>query len=679
MAKQNRNEKPKNVWYRLITFAEENQKVIWVLLLLILAPTFAMTGLYTQAFAPKEDTKIFTRVFGQNITQGEIRRAQEGLQQVQARVRSIAMSTMEPLAGSLGSAMGQTLYEEMDPIDYFVFKKKAIDLGLRVSDAELRETIRDLWQRYEAAVRAQKELDTRPGSKAKGPNDYSQFFERLELTKKKLTELRGGDGKYFDPNSWGRYIEGSDPSNRQGSVREFEDMLRDFILIAKLEAFVTSGVQVTPQEVFSEYNKEAQSRKFTWVELKVSDAVLEKVSKSLKPADVKSYYETQKHLFQKSASIRTAWLLLPKEHFKAEAEKSVNEDGLKAYYVENRNQYRKPTVLSAEVDFAVRSVEEKTKYDSELYMPFEEVKDKVREKVIEEKTRTDLRAFADKIQQRMFPPRTGDAAKTQPDKPVVSFEELAKEFAFLKTGTSGFVERAKAKEAFGDAFSPFVDSWFSTLEQTKPLNLPRSAQSTDHGQVFYLKPESRPNQYLPAFAEIQAEVGLALAKQKVLEEVETVLKKVAEEQKDLTAVASGIDITVDGELIHVDAAPAQSSTGFVAKTGRLMVPKKEAEKRPDDAKMPDSNDEDLQEEAHPSSTEIVQAAFGLPAADKGQVVAATDLEASAAFLVRFDDLKLPDPAKFEARRDSLEQQLRAEQASTAFAEWKRKLLEKSKA
>ncbi len=689
MAKPSR--KDKNAWDRFLLWAEENQKVIWVVLLLILAPTFAMTGLYQQALLPDTDSAVLATVFGHRITIADKKRTDAAVGMVLRVLEEVQRSDFSPLPGPLGSA-GLSL-RELDVVDFYAYREKALDKGIRVSDAELIEYIHELWQRYEAGERAEKDLLLQPRPNAQDQNAmFQEYFKRVELAKKKLDELRAvGDGKAFDGESWRRLVEGGAGTQRRILLRDFEETLRDICIIAKLENYVKSSVKVSPQEVYDLYNKEKQRRKLSWVELKVPDSLRDPLAKTLTPDELKQHYETEKNAFKKDLAIKTSWLLLPREHFKAEAEKLVTDEDLKKHYMDNRNDYRRPVLLSSELDFAVRNPEEKAAFEAQVFKPLEEVKDKVREKVIETRTLTEMRAFSQKLAQRIYPPKApAEVSKTVWEKPALAFDDLVKEFPFLKAGISGFVEQKNAKDGFGDAFTTTVDGWFRSTQQKKAITPLRVAIEGEKGQVFYAKPEIREGNYLPHLKDIENDVRESLAKKKVLEAVEKAAKDASKEvnegKKDFAAAAeAGLDVEVAGVKAHLDAVPVQVAGAFLSKDGPLTVPKQKDDKAAKDKDkklaLPETEDgDDLEtaEESHPASSSILEALFRLPDGDKQKTTVVSDEKAGSCYIVRFDDLHLPNPSGFEAQKASFERTLTQRQATEYFAAYRRDLLREAR-
>ncbi|HZN59834.1 MAG TPA: hypothetical protein VFD71_17300 [Planctomycetota bacterium] len=677
-----------NAWERLIAWTAENQKVIMVVLLIILAPSFAMTGLFTRSFQADNEAALFTRIRGRSITQGEAQRARIGLEAVPMVLRQ-ASRVFEPMPAPLAAA-GAALQPDQDSIldlqTFFMLKMKAHEMGIRVSDTELAQYIHELWQRIEAGKRAADDLAMRPQPK---PDDRNAIFQWqmdfMQLTKKKYDDLRGTDGKAFDPDSWAKYV-GAFVGHSSLPLPFFEESLRDACAIGKLENYVRGSVVVTPQEALESYQKESQQRKLSWIEFKLPADALAKAAAAVPIANVKSHYELNKDRFKKSPSLRATWLLLPKEHFLEEAKKVVTDDDLKKHYAENRNDYRTSALLATETEFAVRKPEEKTALDTKLYQPFEEVKEKVREKVVETRGQTEMRTFSEKLRQRIFPPKPGADAKAVSDTPAVGFDVLAKEFPFLKTGTTSFVERKDVKDAFGDAYSFAVESWFRLISEKKPIR-PATSYQGEKGQIFYTKVDVRPANFLPPLPEIEPQVRQDLAKQEMLESLEKSARTLSENKegaaKDLDAAAkAGLDLEQSGEKVHVTGSEVHTSLSFVASHGPLLVPKAAT---PKDEKSKDATDLDEDaagdnEEEHPAQERILAAAFGLaadtgttPETVAGKTAVTSDQAVGAVYLLRVDGTKPADPARFEAARPGIERKLWQQNADLHFSAWLKSL------
>jgi hypothetical protein len=143
---------------------------------------------------------------------------------------------------------------------------------------------------------------------------------------------------------------------------------------------------VSLEDVYKRYEEERQSRRFSWTELKLPEAVEEKIARSLSAEDLKLHYEAEKDgSLRKPASVKASWLLVPKDHFREETAKAITDEDLKKHYDETRNEYRRPVLLASEAEFALRSAEEKAELDKQLFFPFEEVKEKVRTSLLDKR------------------------------------------------------------------------------------------------------------------------------------------------------------------------------------------------------------------------------------------------------------------------------------------------------
>jgi hypothetical protein len=665
-------------------WVEENQKIIWVVLLVLLAPTFAMTGLFRPGLSPEDIVEA--EIFGEPLTRADIQRSNREIEWVQSILQLAMMAdfNLPPAFRETGDSWREG---QLSTPAYHAYLREARARGVSVSDAELGECVRDLWQRLAAVERSEKATASLPPLPPGDQNAaFQRQFQRMEESRKALEELRGGDGRAFDAASWATYLQRFDPAGRGSkkiNVAEFESALRNFCAIAKLEALVKGSAQITPQEVFEEYRKEKQTRKLSWSELKAPEEAQARVGATLTADELRKHYEVERQRsFLKPTSIRTSWLLLPKEHFQAEVEKALTDEDLEKHYKENRNEYRRPTILAEESTFALRSAEEKKALEEKLFLPLADVKAKVREQVLEQRTKNALQDLARTLTTRIFP--TKPAGSTGPDPVGVSFAELVKENPALRTGTTGYLTREEIKAGLGDAYTNAVEGWFTAAESKRPVNPPRYSVNGDKGQVFYTQIDVRAANAIPTFEEIEAEVRKHLARRRVLDEMEKALKAVVAEvnegKKDFAAAqAAGIDIDVAGSKLHIAASTIESTPDFVGKNESLKVPRKGLQEKKDPPADPDdAGDAEDDLEPHASSDSIVDAVFNLPDTDKGKAALATDEKAGSLFLLRLDDLKLPNPGKFDDSKSYLESRLRREREQTAFTEWRNDLLRRAR-
>lgn len=98
------------------------------------------------------------------------------------------------------------------------------------------------------------------------------------------------DGKWVGYEKYQRYIERSGQT-----VGQFEESLREQVADEKLRSFITSAVQVSPQEVQEQFNKENTSFNLLYTVLETTN-LNDKVTYT--DADLKSYFDTNKADFR---------------------------------------------------------------------------------------------------------------------------------------------------------------------------------------------------------------------------------------------------------------------------------------------------------------------------------------------------------------------------------------------
>ena len=94
------------------------------------------------------------------------------------------------------------------------------------------------------------------------------------------------EGKSFDQAKYEQYA-----ANQAGSVAAFEDSLRDSISAQKLEAFLTSGVTVSEEEIVKDFQRKNTKFDLTYVPVVASD-----LAQTITPTDeeLKAYFEKNK-------------------------------------------------------------------------------------------------------------------------------------------------------------------------------------------------------------------------------------------------------------------------------------------------------------------------------------------------------------------------------------------------
>jgi hypothetical protein len=688
MAKERQKKAPKNPWERFIAWMKENEKVVMVILLLILAPFFAFTGPVTSLLQPSGGDAVVELIYGEEVTEGELKEMYKRISAVDALWRA----PLFPLA-KRQFLYPLTLSEEPGPalaVAVRAYREKARRLGIDVSDRELQDHIRGMWRELAAAEYAQ----GRAGPPRDPTNPFAVISQAQPFLEERKKELDASDS--FDAKDWQRRVSIAMGRGTLAPVADLEETLRDLLVVGKLENYVKNAVQVTPEEAYEEYRKEDERRRLSWLEVESTKELEDLVRPSVKDAILEPYYNAHLREFDRRLgqfALKVEYLLIPEERFRKEAEESLTEKDIEDHYNRSRPTYRRPGILAGEAEFALRTAEEHSAWEESLYLPLAEVRDQVREKVLEGNTQAKLNAFVNTLIPRVFPAETsGEKAATA--------EVLAKELPFLTPGGTGFLSRDEAEEGLGDAYhKSTVDSWFQSAEKEPrkrvTLALPRRAmpQGEGKGRVLYTAIDTRPAR-TPKFRDIREEVKSEVVREEALRAIAQALEEVgrrlnegAEGAATLESLAGGeLEVKVGDQQIAVPVKKLQSSRGFVAKdtrSGVLMVLEDDADdKDAEDAAAGDAGSEEEEKEVeHVASAAILKACFGV--AEPGKVaVAGAEAEAkdrapagtpkrpAARYLVRFDERLAPDPGGFEARRSQVTASLLREKQEEHFSRWR---------
>jgi peptidyl-prolyl cis-trans isomerase D len=167
-------------------------------------------------------------------------------------------------------------------------------MGLRVSDDELRDELQH----------GQLGSMLFPDSKFVGQEEYENFVQRNDLT-----------------------------------VPQFEGLEKDFILVRKLRALVSSSAFVGDTEVRDEFNRRNTKVKFEYAVITQAD-----ILKGLHPTDeeLKAFYERNKATYNNSIPEKRQIKYVVVDSAKIATATNVTDQDLQAYYDQHRDEYRVP-------------------------------------------------------------------------------------------------------------------------------------------------------------------------------------------------------------------------------------------------------------------------------------------------------------------------------------------------
>jgi len=167
-------------------------------------------------------------------------------------------------------------------------------MGLRVSDDELRDEL----QHGALASRLF------PGGKFIGQEEYENLLQQNDMT-----------------------------------VPQFEAQEKEFILIRKLRALVSSSAFVSDSDVRDEFNKRNTKVKFEYAVITQAD-----ILKELHPTDeeLKAFYERNKAQYNNSIPEKRQIRYVVIDNAKMAAATTVSDQDLQSYYDQHRDEFRVP-------------------------------------------------------------------------------------------------------------------------------------------------------------------------------------------------------------------------------------------------------------------------------------------------------------------------------------------------
>jgi len=179
----------------------------------------------------------------------------------------------------------------------------AEDMGLRASDAEIREKIKS----------------------------YPVFQK---------------DGKFIGFEEYKRILEWN-----RVAIPEFEDNLKKDVLLEKVVQVLTSGVSITQEELWENYEVSNESAKLEYITLETQSISLDKEPS---PKELQEYFGKNQENYQIPEKREADYIFFNSEEHKASIE--LGESDIEDYYSDNMSQFVEP---------------EKVKV-SRIYLPFED-------------------------------------------------------------------------------------------------------------------------------------------------------------------------------------------------------------------------------------------------------------------------------------------------------------------
>src|ERR1700677_2660813 len=155
---------------------------------------------------------------------------------------------------------------------------------------------------------------------------------RDELQHGQLGSMLFPDGKFVGQEEYENFVQRNDLT-----VPQFEALEKDYILVRKLRALVSSSAFVGNPEVRDEFNRRNTKVKFEYAVITQAD-----ILRGLHPTDeeLKAYYERNKATYNNSIPEKRQIKYVVVDSAKIAAATTVSEQDLQAYYDEHRDEFR---------------------------------------------------------------------------------------------------------------------------------------------------------------------------------------------------------------------------------------------------------------------------------------------------------------------------------------------------
>ncbi len=157
---------------------------------------------------------------------------------------------------------------------------------------------------------------------------------RDELQHGQLGQMLFPDGKFVGQEQYEDFVQRNDMT-----VPQFESLEKDYILVRKLRALVSSSAFISDAEVRDEFNHRNTKVKFEYAVITQAD-----ILRGLHPTDeeLKAYYDRNKATYNNSIPEKRKIEYVVVDSSKVAAAATVTDQELQTYYSQHREEYRVP-------------------------------------------------------------------------------------------------------------------------------------------------------------------------------------------------------------------------------------------------------------------------------------------------------------------------------------------------
>jgi len=153
-----------------------------------------------------------------------------------------------------------------------------------------------------------------------------------EEVRERIVSLFQRDGKFIGYEEYRRILE----YNRM-SLPQFENSLKEEIVLNKMIQLLTAGITVPPEELWENYKKQNESAKIEYLWIEDSKVPYDEI---IAEADFRAYFESNKAKYSLPERRQGLYVFLPTDDLKKDI--SLSDRDIEKYYNDNLDQFKEP-------------------------------------------------------------------------------------------------------------------------------------------------------------------------------------------------------------------------------------------------------------------------------------------------------------------------------------------------
>ncbi len=448
------------IWFR------KNEKLLWVVLLVVICFSFGMTGVMEMVIGDQARSAVFA-CDGRTYTWHDVRTLKDSL---------LDVGNMSPALDWRRLILNDTGQDETKIKDvyrdlmypFMAAVAEADRLGLEVPRSRMFEITRELYRQHAASDKISSDPGYRKLSREKQNELFKEAYDAAQWTEQ-------------DYQKWLR--------GRGYAVPDFEHILGLILKVQSLRSFFINSDVTSRKDLYSAYVRE--NRKVT-LEIARLDAeqLLPSVSQEYKEEEMRKYYNENTAKFFPPHRARFTYLKVPATHFDEQVT-PTEADLRRRYESDKMSKYlAHPLGQTPVVDYPL-TPEEQVKAAETMFKPFAEVKDAVKSDYVKSEASSKSYTLAREISKLLNPPPQPPPPAGQPaPEPVKAKtpQEIVAQYPFLTVGETEFFSKNDAEKVLGEFHSANqVNTWLKDVGDGKPLSPPISfLKSKDGATLFFV-------------------------------------------------------------------------------------------------------------------------------------------------------------------------------------------------